>query len=230
MLLLIGCKKSNHDTLVALGDEHYMRSIDDIYPERYRNEWPTITPSVNTSVYEGIFPPDLNGEYVIKGDLVGGNEVLHQANGVDLPGSEIYPYYKNQYTYFKISEQKNGLAKVYLRMYFNNNPDVYESPVTDTAFIFGNGRTGEFTMVFNATSEMGVGEQYYGFLISGKRCEKIVGNDTIQGIENIRRWHVVKGKTDNLPYYYYVDGQRLYKDINDFTEKVDYGWGPEDGK
>ena len=226
-MLMIGCKKSDHSTLVALGDEHYMKSINDIYPKTYRDQWNSIVGSLQTPVYEGIFPPNLIGEYVIKGDLVGGNEVMHQPNGDDISGEQFYPYYKNQYTYFTIKNQKNGVAQVYMRLYFPNNPSSYEEPVTDSVYIFGNGATGEFTMVFDATSPMGIGEQYYGFLITGKRTHKVVGQDTIQGIQDIRRWHLVKGRTDNLPQYYYTGGQRLYKDISNFAEKVEYNWDIE---
>ena len=229
-----GCNKSNHDTLVALGEESYMRSLDDIYPKAYRDQWPSIVSGASTHLNEGFFPPNLNGEYIIKGKLEGGNEVMHLQNGQDDPNI-IYqsPTIQNLYTYVRIKDQKNGTASIYIRQYDNNsynpdNPASYEEPVVDTVYIFGDGATGEFAMCCEATVSMGVGEQYYAFIFSGKRCSKVIDGEVVEGIENIKRWHLVKGRTSNLMVYINNDGQRLYRDKSNFAEKVEKNWGFEE--
>ena len=130
LLISFGCKKSGDDTLVLLGDEDNIVDIDDIYPRKYRFQWPdidqthyyflqidtikiknprdtipndTIIIGIDTlyiykidtilqpAITEYYFPPNLMGEYLIKGIRKGGNETLH--NGTTPtpdPDSSLY--------------------------------------------------------------------------------------------------------------------------------------------
>ena len=236
ILFLPGCKKNNHDTLVPLGDEHYMKSMDDIYPRQYRFKWPAIDQSgyyslsiigADTTLLpqmnEGVFPPDMTGEYLIKGYRTGGDETMHY-NGSDI---NIYgPTVDGMNVYFRIKDQKNGAGRVYLREY--NRFVTAEIPETDSVYIYGNGNTGEFTRCFEGVISRGsVGSQKYAYIISGTLGYEVINGDTVQGIKNVKRWHVVKGKSDGLPYYMNIGGQRIYQDSTAFSRKVEYGWGFE---
>lgn len=219
---------------MPLGDEHYMKSIDDIYPQNYRFKWPSIDQSgyyslsinpdtiLNPPLNEGVFPPDLNSEYLIKGYRTGGDETMHY-NGGDI---NIYgPTVDGMNIYLRIKDQKNGAGRVYLREY---NRFGTEIPETDTVYIYGNGNTGEFTLCFDGVKSIGsVGSQKYAYIISGTLGYEVINGDTIQGIKNVKRWHVVKGKSDGLPYYLNIGGQRIYQDSTAFSSKVEYGWGFE---
>lgn len=222
----LGCKKSNHDTIVPLGNESYMKSIDRIYPKKYRDLWPQIAPGHETPVYDGILPPDITGEYLINGRFGGGNEWIY-AGGDEKP----YPYdddytVQNKYIYINIKDQKNGIARVLYSIY--NNPDgVKPRYVTDTAYIFGDGNTGDFTLCFNVVEvpgDTGV-EYYYGDFITGT-LRQPDGNHPEGGIADIKRWSVIKGRKDveGVDYYWLVDGQRFYYDADGFAERVNWGW------
>lgn len=227
LTLLCGCKKGNHDTVVLFGDESYVKPIDVIYPKNYRNEWKTIAPG-NDTVYDGVIPPDLTGEYLITGRFAGGNEWIHQYDS-DIP----YPYDSdpsvlNKYIYFRVKDQKNGIAKLYLCMY--NNPNGYKAEfMVDTAYIFGDGAKNEFTLCFDTHEKPGnTGVEYfYGIIITGV-IHHPDENDDRDGIANVKRWSVIKRRKEGSStpsYYWLVGGQRLYVDKENFAERVDYGWG-----
>ncbi len=216
VIIVTGCNKDNHDTLVPLGDEHYVRTIDEIYPKEYRDKWNALT-TVQTTIYTGYFPPKIEGEYLIKGLRIAGDETMHTPNGEDVP----FPYstVNGMNIYFRIKDQKNGFANVYIKEY---NKHGEENKEVDSVFIYGNGATGEFSMCFDAIRPMGsIGEQTLGYIITGKMDIE----DSIPGIKDVRMWHVVKGKTETLPQYINIGGQRAYKDSTNFAEKVDFGWG-----
>ena len=229
-VLIIGCSKDNHETLVPLGDEYYIRPIDDIYPKTYRDRWPNLAPgyysmsggNLQPPINEGFLPPKIEGEYVIKGMRIAGDETMHTPNGEDIP----FPYstVNGMNIYFNVKGQKNGLANIYIREYNKHGIEVKE---VDSVFIYGNGATGEFSMCFDAIRPMGqLGEQTLGYIITGKMGYKSE-NDSTYGIRDVRMWHVVKEKTETLPQYINIGGQRAYKDSIGFAEKVEYGWGFE---
>lgn len=227
LTFLCGCKKDNHDTIVLFGDEHYVKPIDEIYPENYRNEWNTIAPGYD-AVYDGMIPPDLTGEFLITGRFGGGNEWIHQ-NGTEFQ----YPYEQdqsilNKYIYFRVKDQQNGIAKLYLCMY--NNPDGYKAKyVVDTAYIYGDGAKNEFTLCFNSRVKPGnTGVEYiYGIIITGV-IHYPDENDNRDGITNVKIWSLIKQRKEggSTPSsYWLVGGQRLYTDEDNFAERVHYGWG-----
>lgn len=229
LTVFCGCSKSNHDTIVPLGEENYVLPVDNIYPKMYRNQWPVLAPGYE-GLYNGEFPPDINGEFLINGKMGGGNEMIHQYDE-DVPypyGSD--PLILNKFIYIRIKDQKNGIAKLFMSMY--NNPDGYKSEfMVDTAYVYGNGATNEFTLCFNVDEEPGnTGVKYfYGIVITGK-IHYPDDNDSRDGIFDIKRWSVIKNRTEGstMPaFYWLVGGQRLYYDVNSFAERVNYGWGFE---
>ena len=226
-ITLFGCKKDNHDTVALFGDEHYVKPLDVVYPENYRNEWKNIASGYDT-VYDGVIPPDLTGEFLITGVFGGGNEWIHQYD-TDIP----YPYDNdpsllNKYIYFRVKDQKNGIAKLYLCMF--NNPNGYKAEfVVDTAYIYGDGARNEFTICFDTHEKPGnTGVEYfYGIIITGI-IHYPDENDSRDGIANVTRWSVIKQRKEGEstpPYYWLVGGQRLYFDVDNFAERVNYGWG-----
>lgn len=225
LLLFFGCKKSNHDTLVLLGEESYMKTIDEIYPLEYRLQWPTIDQSGYYSVSgdvlqpplnEGVFPPNLMGEFLIEGVRTGGNELYH--NGyTDVPLYSVTQVDEMNIS-LKILEQRNGLAKISINEYNDHGENTIN---TDEVFLYGNGATGEFTLFFDATLPMNnVLTEYYAFIVSGVFTYHIDQSDTIYGMSDVRCWHLVKEKQGTSPIYVNVGGQRVYKDKDDFAIRV----------
>lgn len=227
-LSFFGCKKVNHDTIVALGSESYMKTIDRIYPKHYRDLWSQLAPSYDFPVHDGLFPPDITGEYLINGKFGGGNEWI-SVYGVDKP----YPYdddntVQNKFIYISIKDQKNGIARVLYSMFNDIASNSYKPRyVADTAYIYGDGATGEFTLCFDIrepSGDSGV-EYYYGNFITGTLCQPDE-NHPEGGIANIRRWSLIKGRKDveGIDYYLLVDGQRFYYDKDGVADRVHWGW------
>lgn len=227
--LFSSCKKNNHNTIAFFGDEKYMKSIDSIYPEGYRDEWKILAPGYEDTVYNGFFPPDLTGEFLITGKFGAGNEWIHR-DDEDIP----YPYNDdiyalNKYVYFRVKDQKNGIAKLYFCMYNKPDGNSRTAYTVDTAYIYGKGNKNEFTLCFDAIEVPGnTGIEYdYGIIITGKRHYPDTINPA-EGISDVKMWRVIKnrgGNIDNVAFYWIVGGQRLYYDADNFAEKVDYGWG-----
>lgn len=241
LLAFFSCKKNNHDTLVTLGDENYIIGIDEIYPQKYRFEWPTIDTthhyslkidtikdangtiiSIDTTLLpplnEYVFPPDLCGEFLIKGIRKGGNETLHNEIFPD-PDSSLYNKIlaDGMNIRLRILEQKNAYAEVELREYNNSG----ENPIeTENVYLYGDGNTGEFTLCFDATVPSGIIVQNYAYLLTGVFDSIKEGNDYIKGIRDVRLWHLVKGRNGNAQYYINTGGQRLYMDSVNFAERV----------
>lgn len=209
-LFFAGCKKNNHDTLVALGDEHYMKTIDSVYPKKYRDVWHTIKPTASVNdptydkVYEGIFPPDITGEYLMQGIFVNGNDSTIENSGIHKPVP--YNQYPPQQTVqLKVLSQKNGIAKLkYIEQYPGMIiPSEYD---VDTAYVFGykDGTDDYFTLVFDLHDESYGQDNHLGILISGKHTE--------DGIYGINKWKLFKSGSSN----YVEGGQHYYYD--DFAE------------
>ena len=225
-MFLVGCKKSNHDTLVPLGQENYRLTIDDIYPETYRLQWPDIDNSghyhlspdntLDPPLDEGVFPPNLMGEFLIEGIRTGGNEIYHtQYNEEPLYNVSFVDDMNIRLT---ILEQSNGMANIKLVEYNSLGQNTID---TDDVYLFGDGKTGNFTLCFNGTLPMSnVLTEYYAIIISGVFDYNIEQNDTIYGMRDVRYWHLVKDKSGMSPIYVKVGGQRAYKDVDDFAERV----------
>lgn len=215
LLVLFGCSKSSHDTIIHLGDEHYKSPVDDIYPKNYRDLWKTLAPTCSGTVYDGIFPPDITGLYEMEGIYQGGNEEIYQGDGyVNLVTNETMSYYGKKYLYLLIEEQKNGIAKLKFKTKFKtplnppyNYDDWYE---IDTAYIWGNGENGCFTMCFECVIRQGSKSYNNGFVINGTQK---MGNDVATDtINNMEFWTVIKGRDpdSDQPGIMKVGGQCLY--------------------
>lgn len=249
LLVFFGCKKNNHDTIVPLGDEHYMKTIDEIYPRKYRFQWPAIDQTgyyrlsingsdttLNPPLFDGVYPPDLRGEFLIKGIRKGGNETLHYENPQTHEGYDVSYYdplvYGTQldgmYIILTIKEQKNAYAKVLLKEYNNYSPQG-QSIETDDVFLYGDGSNGQFALCFDGTVPMGGALTLkFAYLMTGVFDtvfkQQIVNDaiiiDTVYGIKDMRFWQVVKGREGESQMYINTGGQRFYMDSVNFAERV----------
>lgn len=215
MLLLFGCKKNSHDTIVHLGEESYKTPVDAIYPKNYRDLWRSLAQSCSDTIYNGIFPPDLYGLYEMEGTYSGGNEEIYQGNEyVSLVTSESMAYYGKKYLYLLVEEQVNGVAKLKFKTKYKtplNPPYNYDDwNEVDSVYIWGDGDNGCFTMCF----ECGIksGSKYYtnGFIVNGKK--KIRDGVDTDTIYNMEFWSVIKERDpdSDQPGIMKVGGQCYY--------------------
>lgn len=210
IVVFFSCSKSNHNTLVLLGDESYLKSIDDVYPRSYRNEWPTIAPSyyyinsdneVAPKPNEGLFPPDLTGEYDLKLQYISGLfSVNFNGNYINIPGSD-------KVMRIKISNQKNSFADLEFRLNNKSYPN-------EGAYIYGtvdpdDPNKGEITICFEYSevyAEFGdvTMTNFYGCMLTG---EYYYGY-----IKNARLWMVINGRSpvEEMNYSYLLGGQQFY--------------------
>ena len=185
-LLLWGCSKSSHDTLAFVGDESDMKTCYQIYPEDY---FPT---TISQDVRDGLFPPDLTGEYEMihatyEGTYAMYNQQSHQY--------EPYPQavYDNlsrvRSMYIVVEDQINGMAKIRFSLKMNDNfgyVDWYEAD----AYIYGNvysDKKNDFVLFYENTENAGSAIYYRGNIIKG-----IV--DSL-GIHNINYWSIIKDRS-----------------------------------
>lgn len=206
-LFLLSCSKSNHDTLVTIGEENYIKPIDSIYPAKYRNDWRDLAPiSINDpnydTIYNGVFPPDLNGKYRIEAKFGNGNDSIINSSGQAVP----YTHYKQAQTItVDIFNQRNGLASInYKESYSDPNIPDFECTV-DSVYIYGNGADGSFTICFDIVESYYGDENYlYGVLITGKK--------DATALSDINKWKLFKGGGQG----FVVGGQHYY-----YAENVD---------
>ena len=253
LLISFGCKKSGDDTLVLLGDEDNIVDIDEIYPRKYRLQWPDIDEtdyysleidtvfdiiwnenhdsiisktivSIDTtlipSINDYVFPPNLMGEFIIKGIRKGGNETLH--NGTTPtpdPDSSLYNKVPVDGMNIKmtITQQQNAYAHVSLVMYneYGGDNNIVE---TDHVYLYGDYSTGKFSLCFDATVPSGsMMSLNYAYLVTGVVGDTTIitpNNDTINpfGIKDVRFWLLVKGMSGVSQIYTNTGGQRFYMD------------------
>lgn len=213
-MVLLACSKINHDTLVLVGDESYLKSVDEIYPEHYREEWPALAPGyyqyddngvMTPPIDEGLFPPDMNGDYKIDFKYITGTfEVIYNGGLIPIPGSD-------RIISLSISNQKNSIAKLDFKL---NN----KSYPIDNLYIYGNAdeeddTKGSFTLCFDYSEEYGeIGGvsmmNYYGCVITGSVADG--------AIYDSRCWIVIKNRypTAETNYSYVIGGQQFFKSIN----------------
>ena len=210
LLFLASCSKNNHDTLVSLGDEHYIKPIDSIYPAKYRAVWYSLAPiSIQdpnyNKIYEGIFPPDLTGKYVLEASFGRGNDSIVNNLGQTIP----YTFYQpTQNIIIDIMNQRNGLASLNYREEYDD-PHIPAFEITiDSAYVFGNGADNTFTICFDMVESYYGDDNYsYGVLITGKLMP--------DGMSDVNKWKLFKGGGSG----FVVGGQHYYYD--DFAEKVE---------
>lgn len=243
-MLVSSCNKSNHDTLVLLGSEDYIAEIDDIYPWKYRLEWPEIAEqgyyslkidttkdnngiiiSIDTTlipiITEYFYPPDMTGEFLIKGIRRGGNETLHNGSSSQQdPDSSLYNKIPVDGMNIKltITQQQNAYAHVKLQEYNDYGENMIE---TDHVYLYGDHTTGLFSLCFDAIIPMGSMQQNYAYLVTGVLGDTTIitsNNDTIlYGIKDVRFWQLVKGRSGASQIYINTGGQRFYMDSINFA-------------
>ncbi len=213
-LLLTGCSKDNHDTIIHLGDESFKSPLDSIYPKQYRDLWKTVAPSCSDKVYEGLFPPDITGLYEMAGDYRGSDEKIFLTEGyIDFITPENLVYYGKKYLYLLIDKQVNGMAKLKFKTNYRNpiNPPYdYDSWYDiDSVYVWGNGATGDFTLCFDCWITQGNKNYKNGFLINGK---KKIQDDGTEVIANMEFWTVIKKRNpdEDQPGIMKVGGQNMY--------------------
>lgn len=202
-LFFAGCKKSNHDTIVALGDERYMKSVDEVYPKKYRNVWNTLAPPAALGdetydvIYDGIFPPDITGKYKMEGRFANGNDSTITNTGAHIP---VIQYPPSQDAALKVISQQNGIAKLELVETYPNMPNSSVFHV-DTAYVYGSGADSTFTLVFDIHDTMLGANDIYGMIITGRLTKD-------GGISNINKWKLFKKGTSR----FVAGGQHYYFD------------------
>lgn len=214
LFLIIGCSKSNHEALAILGDESYLKSVDEVYPKVYRNNWPELAPDDyhfdNNVVVpvpdEGLFPPDMNGDYDIRLKYINGDFTVYYNGNLIGPIPAL-----DCVMSLKISNQKNGIAKFDFKLGDKSYPidNVYIYGITDD----DNDKKGRFTLCFNYSENYGdVGGEsmvnYYGCIITG-----IIDNDKIS---DARCWMVIKDRypSEIVNMAYVIGGQQFFKSVD----------------
>ena len=214
-MFLVGCKKNNHDTIIHIGNESYKQPIEAIYPENYRSLWRTVAPTCSNKVYEGIFPPDLSGVFEMRCDYRGSNEMINQGGVyIDFITPANLAYYGIRYLYLLIEEQQNGIAKLRFKTQYRNalpqpyNYDTWNS--VDTAYIWGSGEDGNFTLCFESWLHMGSKNYKNGFIVNGKMNIPEDGSPCF--ISDAEFWSVIKQRDPDYdqPGIMKLDGQSMY--------------------
>ena len=212
ILFLLGCSKNNHDVLAVLGDESYLKSLDDIYPGKYRKEWPVIAPSyyhfedgfVSPQPDEGPFPPDMNGEYKVNFKYINGTfAVVFNGSFINIPGSDCVMS-------IKISNQKNSIAdfdfKLNEKSYPVENVYIYGKTDEDDA------TKGIFTLCFEYSEKYGnIGgesmKNFYGCVVTGTISDGKVSDANC--------WVVIRRRQPaaEMNYSYILGGQQFFKSV-----------------
>ena len=196
--------------MVLLGDESYLKSIDDIYPKNYREEWPIIAPNqyhfndnnvVEPKPDDGSFPPDMTGDYTVN---------LHYINGtlaMNFNGNEVpYPGIDRTIA-FTISNQSNSISDFVFKI---NNRE-YQ---VDNAYIYGtinpaDSTKAEFSVCFEYSEVYG---EYQDAAMSVTYGWIIMGGFENRVINNVKCWFFIKDKypAEETNYSFIVGGQQFY--------------------
>lgn len=202
LLFLVGCKKSNNDTIAFVGDEKDMKSCFDIYPAQY---FPYKTVDYDTLM----FPPDVEGTYEMNGEFV---ECTYEFyNGVYyIPVPSMSP----KTIKIIIEEQVNGMAK--LKFATKRNGD-YNNWHTVDAYIYGDvyAESGnrDFIICYEYMEHSGDFDYDRGNIIKGTISEA--------GINNIHVWSIIKDRDpkEDKPMIYNYYGYEHYK--ADIAERLE---------
>lgn len=148
------------------------------------------------------------------GDYRGSDEKIFLTDGyIDFITPDNLIYYGRKYLYLLIEEQVNGIAKLKFKTNYRNpinppyNYDTWNE--IDTAYVWGNGATGDFTLCFDCWIAQGNKNYKNGFIINGK---KRVAQDGSESIANMEFWTVIKKRSPNndQPGIMKLGGQNMY--------------------
>ena len=185
IMLLLGCSKSGHNTIAFVGDESDVKHYYQVYPELY------FPPSISQNLKDGLFPPDLTGEYeVIHPTYDGTYEYYDQITHSYIPyPAPVYTSLSRRSMYIIIENQVNGMARIKFAFKQNDNFD-YVDWYDECAYIYGNiysDNKKEFMLCYENTELAGDANYYRGNIIKGTVDE--------QGIHNINIWSIVKDRS-----------------------------------
>lgn len=214
-LLLWGCSKSNHGTLAFVGDESDMKTCYQIYPEEY---FPNV---INPELREGRFPPDIVGEYEMRGHLVDESFAIYYPTT-----SQTIPFHQVQETslYIIIKDQINGMAKI--KIGAKNNSNEYQWFDETNAYIYGNVNNNDDDKDDNNDSQR--------FMLCYETLEDkentpykvtigniITGTIDTDGIKDVDYWYVFKQVTvSNSITPYPLEGGYAYYHADIAAKKV----------
>lgn len=187
LLFLLGCSKSNHDTIAFVGDENEMKTCYELYPEQY---FPS---GISQELKDGKFPPDLVGEYEMHGSLIDDAGSYYNPLNPQLPMPLYHEPEKS--LCFIVEDQINGMAKITVGVK-HNGTDYQWNDATD-AYIYGNvydeGNSKKFMLCYqNIVGDDNTPyKNYNGNIITGTLDK--------DGIKNVDYWYVVKQVTLSSP-------------------------------
>lgn len=186
ILFLLGCSKSNHETLAFVGDESDMKTCYEIYPEDY---FPNA--SISEEIRDGRFPPDIVGEYEINVEFVEGHYSWYKPSSQNYEDYPNSAYSKNKSVYIIIEEQVNGKAKI---KFSTKKSGDYKKWNEVDAYIYGDvySNKKDFVIYYEYTESAGEFSYIRGCMIKGA-----VENT---GMSNIDMWSIIKGRAPDGDY------------------------------
>ncbi len=194
LLFLLGCSKSNSDTIAFVGNESEMVTCYDIYPQQF---FPT---GMSQNIKEGRFPPDVVGEFEMNGEFVECTYEFYNGNYY-MPVPVMSP----KTIKIIIEEQVNGLAK--LRFATKRNGE-YKNWHTVDAYIYGDvyAQSGknDFIICYEYLENSGDFKYERGNIIKGTISD--------EGINDIQVWSIIKDRDpkEDKPMIYNYNGYEHY--------------------
>lgn len=192
LILLLGCSRSNHDSIAFVGDEIDMKEYYSIYPQQYFPEG-----AISQDLKDGLFPPDVTGIYeAIHPTYTGTYEYYDQYAHQYKPYPEqTYVNLSNRSMKIIIEDQVNGMAKIKFSFKKNDNYD-YKDWYEEDAYIYGNvysDNNADFMLCYENTEDAGSAQYSRGNIIKGTV-------DSL-GIHNMQIWSIIKGRDFKTEFY-----------------------------
>ena len=201
-MLLLGCSKSGHNTIAFVGDESDVKHYYQVYPELY------FPPSISQNLKDGLFPPDLTGEYEMihatyDGTYAQYNQQTHQ---YEPSPQQLYDNMSRMKSmYIIIENQVNGMAKIRFSFKNSDNSD-YVDWFEEYAYIYGNiysDNNKEFMLCYENAEYAGDNDE--GEEIIYYRGNIIKGTVDSQGIHDINYWSIIKDRSFEIPFQFALD-------------------------
>lgn len=198
IVFLLGCSKTNHETLAFVGTESDMKTCYQIYPE---DHFPS---QISQELMEGRFPPDIVGSYEMPGTLADAYyEYYNPASHQYIPYPEqMYQQMMHKSMYIIIEEQVNGMAKL---SFSTKKSGDYKNWHSVDTYIYGDSHNNnDFVVCYEFTEEAGDFTYIRGNIIKG--------TITPEGIKNIHVWSIIKDRTpkEDKPMIYNYYGYEHY--------------------
>ena len=206
LLGLTCCKPGTEDTIILFGEETEFKSLQDLMEadleadeqEAFLFKLDSVS-NQQLSASEGLFPPDIQGEYKISL-----KQYLDSNIGFDF-------FNDDQDVLLRVYNQQNRLAKVVF----------YEGGTSrnDNAYVIGNGNG--FALYFTEEREI----EFMGVMYEYQRLIVITGEKTDDGIRNLYFGNVILNVNNGLdplvgdfePGWFFI-----YKDADGMSELGDW--------